>query len=297
MRLKKMKPEALFEYSQERESLKKEEIEQTVEKGSALAMRFDLASLLSSGGSAFFPHTFFKECADQAAAVAFGALHACQKTGKNQLLLLGVVHSLTPELAEAKKREMANEVTPQDPCRGIFGPGLPLIETLQLEFCLDTFLFLIKFIARKWSLPLPKMILRYPNLVGGEPETLKGIEELKQLVSNSIVVSTGDLCHHGVAYGDEKGFDLSDEGLAFARHAIQENLHYLSTQEYLAYKESCYQIKSDAKDVGQVLVHLLGPLSADLYDLRLVDVSCLFEGNPKPSWVATALVGLKPVKS
>lgn len=48
---------------------------------------------------------------------------------------------------------------------------------------------------------LPKVIIRYPNLVYGHPESLSGIEELKLLAKESIVVATSDLCHHGTAYG------------------------------------------------------------------------------------------------
>jgi hypothetical protein len=289
-----MKPDALLEYSQERESLKKEEIDLMVEKGCALAKRFDLVELLASGGTALFPHTFFKGCADQAAAVAFAALHACQKTGKNQLLVLGVLHSLIPQLDQAKKRELEEAVSVDEPCRGIFGPGLPGEEFYRLEFSLDTFVFLLKFIAEKWKLSLPKLILRYPNLAIGHPETLKGMDELKKLARDSVIVATGDLCHHGPSYGDEKGFDLCKEGLEFARKEIQSNLDCMLKQDYFAYRQNCQKIKSDTKDVGQVLLYLLGPLEGHLYDLRLVDVSSLFEGSSKPSWVATALVGLQP---
>ena len=69
----------------------------------------------------------------------------------------------------------------------------------------------------------------------------------------------------------------------------------LSQPDYLAYRNHCRKIKSDSKDVGQVLRYILGPLAGTIYDFRLVDVSNLFPGNPQPSWVASALIGLKPV--
>jgi hypothetical protein len=106
------------------------------------------------------------------------------------------MHSLTDIHKEARKREMEGTNLTNDPCRGIFGPGLSNEELLSKEYSLENFVFLLNHAAKRSGIEPPKVILRYPNLVRGEPETLPGIEELKRLSKESIVVATSDLCHH-----------------------------------------------------------------------------------------------------
>jgi len=288
-----MKPTALDEYAKKRESLTQGEVDRILEKGMELALQGDLVQVLAEGGAAIFPHLSITQCGDQVAAVASAAIMACQKTGKNQILVLGVLHSLTDQLFEARKKELSGADLSNEPCRGFFGPQLPHPEILRREFSLDNFIFLVQRAAQKYGVELPKLAIRYPNLVNGKPETLQGIAEVENLAANSIVVATADLCHHGIAYGNENPFDLSEKGLAFGRRSVEENLSCLSQQDYLAYRESCLRVKSDSKDIGQVLQYLLGPLVASIYDFRLVDVRNLFDGAPQPSWVTAVLVGLK----
>jgi len=288
-----MKPEVLHQYAERRTSLKGMEIDLMLDQGKELALQTGLIQILAEGGAAFFPHASIIECGYQSAAVAYASIMACQKTGKKQILALGVLHALSNQLLDARKRELAGGDLSSEPCRGIFGPEVPGEEILSLEFSLDNFLFLVPKVAERYGLPLPKLIVRYPNLVNGNPETLPGIAELKNLAPDSIVVATADLCHHGLAYGHEKALPLSEIGLEFAKNTIQDHLLFFSNQNHFLYRENCLKVNSDSKDVGQVLQYLLGPLVGEVYDIRLVDVSDLFDNEPQPSWVAATLVGLK----
>jgi hypothetical protein len=185
-----------------------------------------------------------------------------------------------------------------DPCRGIFGPGLPREELTQKEFTLDHFPFLLEHAAKRRGVKAPRLIIRYPNLIYGQPALMSGIQELKQLAKESIVVATSDLCHHGVAYGltRDQALGISKEGRDFAYRKIEENLRLLAGDDLLAYRRYSLEALSDSVEVGQMLRFLLGPLEGHILDLCLVDVSDLFEGNPQPSWVAAALVELRAKK-
>jgi len=49
----------------------------------------------------------------------------------------------------------------------------------------------------------------------------------------------------------------------------------------------------DPTDTSLVLKYLLGKVSINILDLKLVDVSMLFENDISPIWVATSLVIFK----
>lgn len=294
--MKKMKENALSDYALERGSLSNDQIDDILDKGMELLSQTDLVTSLSNSGSALFPHTYISKCGDQIAAVAQACLAACEATGKQQILLIGVLHSLTDNLTEARKKEMSGVDILQDKCRGIFGPGLPNEEIFSKEFSLDNFMFLLEHAARKNGKKVPNVVIRYPNLIYGQPENLPGIEELKKQLAESIVVATSDLCHQGTAYGLEKDktFSISQEGYDFAQYVIENNLRLLSEDNLLSYRQYCIDTLSDSLEVGQLLNYLLGPLEGYIRNLRLVEVSDLFEENPEPSWVAATLVELKP---
>lgn len=63
--------------------------------------------------------------------------------------------------------------------------------------------------------------------------------------------------------------------------------------DLLKYRSYCLETLSDSIEVGQMLNYLLGPLEGHIHDLKLIDVSDLFEGDPQPSWVAATLVELR----
>lgn len=291
-------PNAYVDYAKERTLLAPEEINALLEQGIRLEAQTTLAQTLSEKGSAFFPHTHIRACGDQVAAVAHACLAACKKTGKNQILVIGVLHSLTDTLRKALSRDLNNEDLSNEPCRGIFGPGLPNEEIFREEFSLDNFVFLLDHAVKKAGIEPPKVIIRYANLSQGHPETLPGIEEIKKIAESSIVVATADLFHHGVCYNTlpEKALAISPEALEFAKERIDIGLKLLSKCTYLEYRDYAPKNFSDSKEVGQLLMYLLGPLDSQFRDIRLVDTSHMFEGSPRPNWIAASLVELKPIK-
>lgn len=293
----KQRSDAYIEYAKERENLKLDEIHDLLDRGLKLESQTTLTRTLSEGGSAFFPHTHILSCGDQVAAVAHAALAACKKTGKNQILVIGVLHSLTPTLRAALYREVDNADLSHEPCRGIFGPGLRYEDIFREEFSLDNFIFLLNHAIKRANIQPPKIIVRYANLSQGHPETLPGIEEIKEIAKNSIVVATADLFHHGVCYNTtpEKALPMSQQAIDYAKERIDIGLKLLSKQTYLEYRDYALKNFSDSKEVGQLLMYLLGPLDAQFLEMRLVDTSHMFEGSPEPNWIAASLIELMPL--
>ena len=79
-----------------------DEILEIIERGNELLEKTTLVGSLIDGGSAFFPHCYMRQCGDQIAAVAQASLLAAEESGKNQVLVLGVVHLMTEELRAAR---------------------------------------------------------------------------------------------------------------------------------------------------------------------------------------------------
>lgn len=187
---------------------------------------------------------------------------------------------------------------------GIQGPGLPGREDWQGEFSLDHFQFLWRAaLDRRLDRRAPRLVLRYPYLAGGRPDRLPGIEELEALVGggrgvggrSTVVVATGDLFHHGIAYGNSPEEARAPEagGLDLARQSIETGLALLQDVDAWGYNRHSVAAKSDARDVGQVLLHLLGPIEGRILDLTSEDMTGPYR-KPAPSWVAGALVQFRP---
>jgi hypothetical protein len=291
----RMKEHALADYAKEREVLPPDAVDDLLQRGLQLESQTTLTRTLAEGGSALFPHTHILSCGDQIAAAAYAAIKACRQTGKNQILVIGVLHGLKESLRKATLKEINGEDVSSEPYRGVFGPGLPQEELFSEEYSMDNFLFIIDQIGKRADFEMPKVIVRYTNLAAGHPETLPYIEELELIAKDSIVIATADLCHHGSAYEDpqETAFPIGDQALKFVHDVINHGFQFLAKPDYIAYRNYARKTKSDSKEVGQILLHLLGPLEGSIHDLRLVDVSYLFEGNPEPNWVAVTLVELK----
>jgi hypothetical protein len=284
------------EYCNEREMLRQDEILAILDQGNRLLVKTDLVRSLMEGGSAFFPHTYIRECGDQIAAVAEASLLAAEKSGKNQILVLGVLHPMTEMLQAARSKERQGLDLTNEPLRGVFGPDLTGAEVLSGEFSVDHFLFLLDQIVKIRGTSMPCVIVRYPNLVQGNADSLPGIEGLKKLAAESIVVATSDLCHHGAPYRTpiESRFVIGESALSFARESVEKCLVFLNSADLPAYRISAYEVKSDSVCVGQVMNTLLGPLEGEIKDLKLVDLEFMFPEHPGPIWVAATLVELKP---
>jgi len=282
-------------YQAERKAMSEADVQDMLERGKALLQGTQLVDSLAEGGSALFPHASILKCGDQIAAVVQAALLAAKQSGKSKILAIGVLHSLSEEIQLGRGKEIAGENVLDYPCRGIFGPGLPHEPLLKWEFSLDNFLFLLDHALKANPADHIEVTARFVNQVYGQPENLNGIEALRQLAKESIVVATTDLRHYGINYGipPHVALPIGQEAYAMAQREIQENLRFLKTEDLLGFRNHCLRIINDGFDVGQTLRTLLGPLEGTLHHLRLVDVSDLFAGYPSPNWVATGVVELK----
>ena len=252
---------------------------------------WNLAPVLEGGGAVIFPHVSLEVCGHHTAA----AVHGCLDSGADRVLVLGVLHALTDELEQARVRVADGGDPSMEDSWGIQGPSLSGRTDWTREFSLSNFLFLWHEETTRRGIDGPELTLRYPYLAGGRPGDLPGIEELERITRDSVVVATADPFHHGVGYGDTADEALSpkDGGLELARRRIEEGLALLGDGDHSGYNRHCVDAKSDARDVGQVLRHLLGPVSGRVLDLVADDMSGPYNAS-SPTWVAGALMELVP---
>ena len=251
-----------------------------------------LSPVLAAGGAILFPHTSIGICGHQIAA----AVHAVLDAGARRVIALGVLHALTEELDAARRRVAAGGDPAVEASWGIQGPGLPGRADWRAEFSLDHFDWLLAAECARRGIAEPERLERYPHLAGGAPERLPGFAALAAAarLPGTVIVATGDLCHHGRGYGDGPETALAPEagGLDLARRRIGEGLDLLARGEYAAFNRHCVEAKSDARDVGQVLRALLGPCRWELLDLVADDMTEPYQAAA-PTWVAGALVALR----
>jgi hypothetical protein len=253
--------------------------------------RWDLADTLSAGGVLVFPHAGVADCGQQIAAV----VHACLDSAADRVLVVSVLHALTDEYKDARVR-VANGADPtKEPLRGIQGPGLTGRQDWRQDHVLTSWRHLWQAETKRRGTGGPEVIERFPYLAGGHPETLPGIEELERIARDAVVVSTADVFHHGIGYGDppEKALAPEEGGLELARLRIEEGIAILARGDYWGYNQHCVSAKSDARDAGQVFRYLRGPMTGRILDLTYSDAADLYEAPP-PTWVAAALVGWRP---
>lgn len=252
---------------------------------------WNLAPTLRAGGAVIFSHVEIEVGGHQTAA----AVHACLDSGARRVLVLGVLHALTQDLQDARVR-VANGGDPsREPAWGIQGPGLAGRTDWHAEFSLAHFHFLWQVETKRRGIAGPELIVRYPYLAGGRPHLLPGITELQEIVRDSVVVATADPFHHGIGYGDSPETSRAPQagGLDLARQKIMAGLALLAEGDYWGYNQHCVTAKSDARDVGQVLRYLLGPLDGQILDLVANDMTTMYH-KPSPTWVAGALIQLTP---
>lgn len=282
-----MKSCCFVAYQNERHALSSQEIDQILEEG----RKWDLSSCLQERGIVVFPHTYLHVCGSHTAA----CVHAALDSGADQVLAIGVLHSLSEEMQAARAKERQKQDVSQIPLRGVHGPGRTKGDYWQDEYSLLNFIFLWEEeVKRREIRHPPKLIIRYPYLVNFHPETLPGVQELEEIARDSVVVATADFLHHGIAYGHprETCMEISSQAERMTQQHIEMHLQILAEQDTESYYNHCLKIYSDAFDVGPILRHLRGPLRPTVHSLTLGDVSPLFEGHPHPSWVAASLVSL-----
>jgi hypothetical protein len=255
---------------------------------------WNLAPALQAGGAVIFPHAGLEVCGHQIGA----AVHACLDSGAERVLVIGVLHALTQELEDARVRVSQGSDVTQEPSWGVQGPGLEGRRDWHDEFSLLNFLFLWGEETKRRGIAGPELMIRYPYLAGGRPQILPGIEELQDIVRDAVVIATADPFHHGIGYGDppEQSLNPEEGGLDLARRSIEEGLALLQTGDYWGYNQHCVEAKSDARDAGQVLRYLLGPLEGKILDIVSDDMTAPYN-KPAPTWVAGALIELLPLRT
>ncbi|MEC7838799.1 MAG: hypothetical protein VX777_02020 [Chlamydiota bacterium] len=251
----------------------------------------EIASDLSSGRGVIFPHTFISMCGYQIAAVVHGVLDS----GADEVILLGTAHGFPGEMLDARIREFNGEDISKEPSWGVLDLNSEKGCLLEHEFSLDLFKVLWELETKRRGVASPKLIERYPCLTNRRPDLLPGIDELKKISKNAVIVGTEDYCHHGIAYGvtQDNVLSINQEGLSFARSQIETGFSMLQKCDYQGYFDHWMNPRAigDPSDVTVVIHHLVSDVaSPKILDLKLADVSTLFEGDPSPSWVAAALV-------
>ena len=267
------------------------ELEATLARGSA----WNLASTLKRGGIVTFPHVHFRDCAPIVAA----AVQACLDSGADQVLAFGVLHPFMAEAEKARIRVQSQQNRPEDePLRGIFGTDLPDRDpkTWKKDHSLYDFKRLLIDAANIRGIKAPKVIERYPHLTGAHPQTMPGINELKSIAKDSVIVSSADHCHHGLGYGfsPQEVYFPDEQGIAAIRHKIETALHYLDKGDYLAYMKDCFLVThSDWRDAGPIIHYIRDGLETSVLNIVASDFTELY-GAPPPTWVAGCLVKLEP---
>jgi hypothetical protein len=158
----------------------------------------DLDALLDSapeiefpeGGALVFPHTRLAVSGAIVAAVA----KAAARTGRD-VLALGVLHGIVGGDVEMVARARAGDPEARRVVRGVHDESGYASE----EFSLDGFRELhARACAREGTTVWVNG--RFPFLVGDRPDDLPGLEELRRLAKDAVIVATADPIHHGVGY-------------------------------------------------------------------------------------------------
>ncbi len=264
-----------------------------------LLARLDRAPIVAvpTRGALIFPHTRLRDSGHLVAAVA----NAVVASGCERVLALGVLHGARERDAGAVARARAGDPVARQALRGVHGPGVDGDGGhWDEEFSLDGFRALVNLAARRAGRRPPQLIERYPFLVGDDPGSLPGVDELRAVVdAGAVVVATTDPVHYGVGYGMPDADLARDDprAVTFARSSVERALELLVAGDYTGFAAHAAAARSDFRDVGPVLAALLDPpLAAVLHDLVLVGYADVF-GVAEPTWVAGALSTLRTAPS
>ena len=236
-------------------------------------------------GALVFPHTHLRSSGHLVAAVA----RAVVRSGREEVLALGVLHGAREEDAALVAAARSGEPAARERLRRVHSPSGHASE----EFSLDGFTALLAAAADVEGRAAPRLVARYPLLVGAEPWTLPGLDELLALGErDAALVATADPIHHGAGYGTPREAWLRREDAgSVARATIERSLGFLSRFELEAFAKDAQDVRSDFRDAGPVLAWLLrseGALRAAVLDLDLADYAATLDA-PDPTWVAGAL--------
>ena len=255
--------------AREWKELYRAEREQLGEAG--LAALFDRAPQvkLTQSGAIIFPHTRLSASGHLIAAAA----NAVVQSKCEMVLALGVLHR--SDRSDATQRRVHDEAVEAD------------------EFSLDNFRVLVEIAARIAKRPPPRIVRRYPFLVGESPAALEGFAELRECRSNgAVLVATTDPIHHGADY-DTPAAERRDRTVRrteeIAQQSIDQQFRSLARRDYRQFLSLARSDRSDFRDVGPVLAELMPDFTHEIIAMELVDYTDVLN-SPQPTWVAAALI-------
>lgn len=275
-------------YEREHRQLGENGTVELLERGQALNQQFQLAQTLTAGGVLVFPHAGVADCGHQISA----CVQAVLESGADKVLVISVLHAFTEEMQLARHRVSSQGGAPSAETHwGIQGPGLPGREEWRYDHALMSWRHFWEAEIKRRNLKNPPQVIeRYPYLAGGKPWELPNFEETQKWAEEAVIVSTADAFHHGLGYGDDprEVFWPDETGLQRAKTILEEGITLLEAGDYWGYDQHCVQVKSDARDAGQLFRYLRGPLHGRVVDLTSSDAANLYQA-PSPTWVAAAL--------
>jgi hypothetical protein len=245
-------------------------------------------------GAIVFPHTRLRVSGRLVAAAA----KAVVRSGAREVLALGVLHGARRADSAQVALARAGDPSARDALRRVHGPGVEDdADHWSEEFSLDNFEALVAVAARMLGREAPRIVKRFPFLVGATPDDVRGLDDLRvTLARGAVLVATTDPIHHGVGYGTVPGElrPLGDAATeAFARATVEEGLALLARRAYADFAQHAAAHRSDFRDVGPTLAALLPtPFSFEVHAMTLVDYSTTLDAAA-PTWVAGPLTILR----
>jgi hypothetical protein len=224
---------------------------------------------------------------------------AVVRSGADAVLALGVLHGARDADAELVKRARSGQPDALAALRRVHGPGAPGdAGHWSDEYSLDGFAAMLALAAKREGCAAPRIVARYPFLVGDDPSTLPGLDEVARVAERAgAIVATTDAVHHGTGYGTperDRRSDRDDATHAWARDRIDAQLGALARGDFAHFQSLCADVRSDFRDDGPVLATLLrgrGSMRAEIHALDLVDYSEAL-AEPPPTWVAAMLASI-----
>ncbi len=238
-------------------------------------------------GAIVMPHTRIEVTGNQIAA----AVSTVLASDAERVLALGVLHG-----ARRCDHDQVTAARNGDPeARSALRRVHDDTGLAAEEFSLDGFVDMLALACDRVGRRID-VVCRYPFLVGDDPATLPGMEELEQLFDDgALLVATTDPIHHGHAYGTppRECLDASEPSTRdAARSAIDDQLIALSEHRFADFAQLTERHRSDFRDTGPVTARLVGQgFTPRVHDLTLVDYADALDA-PSPSWVAGALITL-----
>ena len=262
--------------------------------------RYAFEGIFNSGGAVMFPHIAIDDCINQVAEVVNGLI----RSYKSRILIIGVLHSKTDQMKQARERVECDGVNPiHEPLRSIQGPNFSG-EAWKEEHSLLLFKHLLEHaIQTQLADPTscysrPEIIECYPFLVGDSPESMPEYEMLKQIAKDSrtAIVFTGDQFHLGPVYNNSTCdiTECNENGISVAQKIIQSGFNLLADRNYTEFIRYSRDSASDFGSVGVLTRSLFDtPCSIKIYEMNASNMAPIYD-CPPPCWVAGTLARLVP---